>query len=84
MKTVRKTVPFNVFIPALPPLTLKSRAEFVETIQVEVDDNGQHQFLTTSASIQINASRVKALYIRNGDGDFEAIRRLLNYEESRR
>jgi hypothetical protein len=77
-----KQVPFDVYLAATKadengePLD----AQFVETIMIYVYDNGQHQFLTTEAHIEIDACKIKALYKRGTKEDLDTIKNLIEYK----
>ena len=79
-RSIRK-VPFDIYLPATKadetgrPLD----AQFVETIQVDVWDNGQHQFLTPESCLEIEACKVKALFKRGTKEDLDNILNLVQH-----
>lgn len=78
-------IPFDVYLPATKadetgkPLD----AQFLETIQVDVWGNGQHQFLTPESSLEIEACKVKAFYKRGTKEDLDRIKNLIEYKLQR-
>lgn len=78
-------IPFDVYLAATKadetgqPLD----SQFVETIQVDVWDNGQHQFLTPESSLEIEACKVKALFKRGTKEDLDSIQNLIKYKLQR-
>jgi len=78
-----KKVPFDIYLPATKfdkqgyPLD----AEFVQTIMIDVHDNGQDLFLTPEAHTEIDSYRIAALYKRGKKQDLDNIRNLIQYRE---
>lgn len=58
-------------------------SEYVESIIIDVIDNGQHEFITEESSIEIEACRIKAMSKRGLKRDWEAIKRLAEYKLER-
>lgn len=79
METIK--VPFDVYLPATKadeqgnPLD----AEFIETIMIDVYDNGQHQFIAPDSHMEIEACKIKALYKRGSKEDLDMILNLIQY-----
>ncbi len=79
-RSIRK-VPFDIYLPATKadetgqPLD----AQFVETIQIDVWDDGDHQFLTPESCLEIEACKVKALFKRGTKEDLDNILNLVQY-----
>jgi hypothetical protein len=61
----RIKVPFEVRLAATacdPVSGEPLDSQFVETVQIEVIDNGQHQFLTEEAHLIIDKSRIQGYF----------------------
>jgi len=85
MNRTIKQIPFDIYLAATKadeqgnPLD----AQYVETIMVDVWDNGQHQFLTEEASLEIEACRVKALFKRGTKKDLDSLKNIVEYKLKR-
>ena len=64
METIK--VPFDVYLPATKVDEHGNAldAKFIETIIIDVYYDGQHQFITPEAHLEIESCRIKALYKR--------------------
>ena len=76
---------FDIYLPATKcdeqgnPLD----SEYIESIMIDVIDNGQHEFVTTESSEEIEACKIKAMVKRGLKRDWEAIKKLAEYKLER-
>lgn len=77
-----KKVPFDIYLAATTydPVTGEHDAEYIETIQVDV--YGEEQFLTVESSIEIEATRVKAMFKRGTKDDLISLKKLIEHRLS--